>query len=39
MKKLDYETPELIEADFGQFVQGTSAPGQAGKNDQSTEHL
>ena len=36
MKKLDYETPELAEANFGQFVQGTSTPGQAGNNDQGT---
>ena len=34
MKKFDYETPELTGADFGQFVQGTSTPGQAGTNDQ-----
>lgn len=39
MKKLDYETPGLAEADFGRFVQGASAPGQAQNNDQSTENL
>ena len=39
MKKFDYETPELAEADFGRFVQGASAPGQARDNDQSTENL
>ena len=39
MKKLDYETPELAEANFGQFVQGTSVPGQAGNNDQGTGDL
>ena len=25
--KIDYETPELTEAEYGKFVQGTSAPG------------
>ena len=39
MKKFDYETPELAEADFGRFVQGASAPGKAENNDQSTENL
>ena len=39
MKKFVYETPELAEADFGKFVQGASAPGKAGDNDQSTEQL
>ena len=39
MKRIDYETPELAEADFGKFVQGASAPGKADDNDQSTEQL
>ena len=39
MKKFVYETPELAEVDFGKFVQGASAPGKAGDNDQSTEDL
>ena len=39
MKKLDYEPPELIEAEYGKFVQGASAPGKADDNDQSTEDL
>jgi len=39
MKKLDYETPELIEAEYGKFVQGASAPGKADDNDQGTEDL
>ena len=39
MKKLDYETPELTEAEYGQFVQGASAPGKAEDNDQTTEDL
>ena len=39
MSKFDYETPELAEANFGQFVQGASAPGKADDNDQSTEDL
>ena len=39
MKRIDYETPELAEADFGKFVQGASAPGKAQDNDQSTENL
>ena len=39
MKKLDYETPELAAADFGRFVQGSSAPGKAGDNDQGTGDL
>ena len=25
--RIDCETPELAEADFGRFVQGASAPG------------
>ena len=25
--KIDYETPELIAAKYGKFVQGASAPG------------
>ena len=39
MKKFDYETPELAEADFGKFVQGASFPGPAKDNDQETEDL
>ena len=39
MKKLDYETPGLTEAEYGRFVQGASAPGKAQDNDQSTEQL
>ena len=39
MSKLDYETPELTEAEYGKFVQGASAPGKADDNDQSTENL
>lgn len=39
MKKFAYETPELAEANFGKFVQGASAPGQAQDNDQGTENL
>ena len=39
MKRIDYETPELAEADFGKFVQGASAPGKSQDNDQSTENL
>ena len=39
MKKFAYEIPELAEADFGKFVQGASAPGQAQNNDQGTEDL
>ena len=37
--KIDYETPELTEADFGKFVQGTSAPGGNPDNDSSTTGL
>ena len=39
MKKFDYETPELTEAEYGKFVQGASAPGKAEDNDQLTEDL
>ena len=39
MKKLDYETPGLTEAEYGKFVQGASAPGKADDNDQGTEDL
>ena len=39
MKKLDYETPELTEAEYGKFVHGASAPGKAEDNDQTTEDL
>ena len=37
--KIDYETPELKEAEFGKFVQGTSAPGGNPDNDSSTTGL
>ena len=37
--RMDYEIPELAEANFGKFVQGASAPGQAPDNDQSTEDI
>ena len=36
MKKLDYEIPGLSEAEYGKFVQGSSAPGKANDNDQSS---
>ena len=39
MKTFDYETPELVEAKFGQFVQGISTPGQAGDNDQGSSDI
>ena len=39
MKKLDYETPELTEAEYGRFVQGASAPGKAEDNDQGTDDI
>ena len=31
--KIDYETPELIAAKYGKFVQGASAPGGNSDND------
>ena len=37
--RMDYEIPELAEANFGKFVQGASAPGKAEDNDQGTEDL
>ena len=37
--KIDYETPELKEAEYGKFVQGTSAPGGNPDNDSSTTGL
>ena len=37
--KIDYETPELAEADFGKFVQGSSAPGGDGDQDQGNGDL
>ena len=37
--KIDYETPELAEADFGKFVQGSSSPGGDGDQDQGTGDL
>ena len=37
--KFDYETPELTEAKFGQFVQGASLPGGDGDNDSHTGDL
>jgi len=39
MQTINYETPELTEAEYGKFVQGASAPGKADDNDQSTEDL
>ena len=41
MKKLEYETPELVEAKFGTFVAGDSrtAPGQAQPNDQGSDDI
>ena len=39
MKKLEYETPELAEAEYGKFVQGASAPGKAGDNDQGSDDI
>ena len=37
--KTDYETPELKEADFGKFVKGASAPGQANPDDQGSDDI
>ena len=37
--KIDYDTPELKEAEYGKFVQGTSAPGGNPDNDSSTTGL
>ena len=37
--KIDYEVPELTEAEFGKFVAGTSAPGGNPDNDSSTTGL
>ena len=37
--KIDYEVPELKEAEFGKFVQGTSAPGGNPDHDSSTHGL
>ena len=39
MKKLDYETPALTEAEYGKFVQGASAPGKADDNDHGTDDI
>ena len=39
MKKSEYETPELVEAKFGTFVQGASAPGQANPDDQGSDDI
>ena len=39
MKKLEYETPSLTEAEFGTFVQGASAPGQAQPDDQGSDDI
>ena len=36
---MDYEFPELAEAKFGEFVQGTSAPGGNPDNDSQTGGL
>ena len=35
--KIDYETPVLTEAEFGKFVQGTSAPGGNPNYDRGTD--
>ena len=37
--KIDYETPELAEANFGRFVQGASAPGGGCDQDSGTGDL
>jgi len=37
--KIDYETPALEEAKFGQFVQGASMPGGDGDQDSGTDDL
>ena len=37
--KIDYETPVLEEAKFGQFVQGVSVPGSDGDQDSGTDDL
>ena len=39
MQTISYETPELVEAKFGSFVQGVSAPGQAANNDEGTDDI
>ena len=41
MKKIEYETPKLTEAEFGEFVAGDSrtAPGQAQPNDQGSDDI
>ena len=41
MKKLDYETPELTEAEYGRFVQGDSrnAPGKADNEEHTTNDI
>ena len=37
--RINYETPELTEAEFGKFVQGASLPGGNGDNDSGTGDL
>ena len=37
--KIDYETPELTEAEYGKFVQGVSMPGGNDNYDSSTGGL
>ena len=37
--RIDYEIPGLAEAKFGKFVQGSSAPGGDGDQDQGTGDL
>ena len=39
MHTISYEPPELVEAKFGQFVQGVSAPGKAENNDEGTDDI
>ena len=39
MEKLNYEAPDLTEAEYGKFVQGASAPGKADDNDQGTDDI
>ena len=41
MKKLEYETPKLTEAEYGKFVAGDSRnePGQAQPNDQGSDDI
>ena len=41
MKKLEYETPKLTEAEYGTFVAGDSrnTPGGADSNDQGSDDI